>query len=78
MISNRKTTRERGNRFRAQQRAKGLKLVQYWVPDVESAAFCAAAREQSLRVAAASQDAEDQAFIDSVAVIWDRMDDAYD
>jgi len=48
-------------------RAKGMKLVQYWVPDVSSPSFKAEARRQSLLVAASPHEAEDQAFVDAIS-----------
>jgi len=53
--------------YRARQRAKGMKLVQFWVPDTRSAAFKAQARRESLLIAQSPHDADDQAFIDSIS-----------
>ncbi|MCV0396107.1 MAG: antitoxin MazE family protein [Rhizobiaceae bacterium] len=65
-----KSSAERVREFRARKRAQGLKLVQLWVPDVNSPEFKAEARRQSLVVANHPGEKEDQAFIDSVAAIW--------
>ncbi|TBN52632.1 DUF3018 family protein [Hansschlegelia quercus] len=54
--------------LRARRRAQGMKLVQFWVPDVRSPEFLAEARRQSLAVANSPQEAEDQAFIDSLSI----------
>lgn len=44
-----------------------MKLVQYWVPDMGSAAFKAEARRQSRLIARSSHEAQDQAFVDSIS-----------
>jgi hypothetical protein len=56
--------------FRARQRAQGLKLVQFWVPDVTTEAFKREAHRQSLAVSRSAGEREDQAFINSVSAIW--------
>ncbi|MFC7054313.1 antitoxin MazE family protein [Hansschlegelia quercus] len=63
-----KSSRERMQQLRARRRAQGMKLVQFWVPDVRSPEFLAEARRQSLAVANSPQEAEDQAFIDSLSI----------
>ena len=60
------TGRERAARYRAAQRAKGLRLKQFWVPDVRSAEFIAEARRQSLLIASSAQNAEDIAFAEAL------------
>jgi hypothetical protein len=60
-------TRLKVREHRARLRAQGLRPIQIWVPDVRSAAFKAEAHRQSAAVAASAEDAEDQAFIDSVS-----------
>ncbi|MDQ6435916.1 antitoxin MazE family protein [Mesorhizobium sp. LHD-90] len=70
-----KSSAERVREFRARQRAQGLKLVQFWVPDVTSEAFKREAHRQSLAVSRGSGEKRDQAFIDSVAAIWQDDDD---
>jgi hypothetical protein len=65
-------TRRKVSEFRRRQREKGLRLVQIWVPDVNSPEFIAEARRQSRAVAQSSHEAEDQAFIDSVSEIWSK------
>jgi hypothetical protein len=52
---------------RQRQRAKGMRLLQIWVPDVRSAAFRKEAHRQSALVAASSQEQDDQDFIDSIS-----------
>jgi hypothetical protein len=65
-----KTSADRVREFRARQRSKGLKLVQFWLPDVKSEAFRKEARRQSLLVSRSPHEKDDQAFIDSVSAIW--------
>lgn len=66
-----KANRARVRAYRAKQRAKGLRLVQFWVPDVRSPEFIAEARRQSLRLNASPHAEEDQAFIDAIS-IWNE------
>lgn len=61
------SSRDKVRGHRARMRAKGMKLVQFWVPDTSSAAFKAEARRQSLAAANSPTEAEDQAFIDSIS-----------
>ncbi|HEV2818363.1 MAG TPA: antitoxin MazE family protein [Allosphingosinicella sp.] len=58
------SSRDRTRTYRARMRAKGMKLVQFWVPDTASPAFRAEARGQSLAVANSPTEADDQAFVD--------------
>ena len=64
---------ERVRAHRLRLRAQGMRPVQIWVPDVRNAAFVAEARRQSLLVAGSRQEAEDQAFVDSVG--WGSLGD---
>jgi len=48
-------------------RRQGLRPIQIWVPDVRSPEFAAEAHRQSLAIAQSAQEAEDQAFIDSIS-----------
>jgi hypothetical protein len=70
----RRSGRERARVFRARRRAKGLRLVQFWVPDVTTPEFRAEARRQSVAAACSAAAADDQAFIDSVS-IWSELPD---
>ena len=63
--ANRRKVREHRQRLRAQ----GMRPIQIWVPDVHSPEFAAEARRQCLLVNASAEEAEIQAFIDSV-VEW--------
>jgi ABC-type uncharacterized transport system substrate-binding protein len=68
--SKKKSSAERVREYRARKRAQGLKLVQFWVPDVNSEEFKREARRQGRLIANSPSEKDDQAFIDSVAVIW--------
>lgn len=61
-IANRRKVREHRQRLRAQ----GMRPIQIWVPDVHAPAFAAEARRQCLLANASPEEAETQAFIDSV------------
>lgn len=69
----RKPSRESVRAQRTRLRARGLRPVQFWVPDVRSPEFAAEARRQSLAVAGSAQEADDQAFIDGVG--WGSLGD---
>ena len=60
-------SRDKVRDYRARMRAKGMKLVQFWVPDTSSAKFRAEARRQSRLIAGSPQEADDQAFVDSLS-----------
>jgi hypothetical protein len=60
------TVRERVRSHRERLRAQGLRPIQIWVPDVRSPKFAREAHRQSAAVAASQQEADDQAFIDSL------------
>jgi hypothetical protein len=61
-----KSTRIKVQEHRDRLRALGLRPIQIWVPDVHSPEFAAEARRQSLLVAQSPEEADIQAFIDSV------------
>lgn len=61
------SSRDKVRNFRARMRARGMKLVQIWVPDTSSATFRTEARRQSRLVARSQHAAEDQAFIDAIS-----------
>ncbi len=52
---------------RARLRAKGLRPIQIWVPDVRSPHFAAEAHRQSAMVASSAQAHEDQEFIEAIS-----------
>ena len=61
------SSRSRVKEHRLRLRAKGLRPIQIWVPDVRSPSFRSAAHRQSMAVAKSSHAQDDQAFIDSVS-----------
>jgi hypothetical protein len=67
MASDPVSSRQKVRDHRARMRAKGMKLVQFWVPDTSSAGFKAEARRQSRLIAQSAHEAEDQAFVDSLS-----------
>lgn len=60
--ANRRKVREHRQRLRAQ----GMRPIQIWVPDVHAPEFASEARRQCLLANASAEEAEIQAFIDSV------------
>ncbi len=67
MASGAVPSRDKVREHRARMRAKGLKLVQLWVPDTSSVEFKAEARRQSRLIARSPHEANDQAFVDSLS-----------
>jgi Protein of unknown function (DUF3018) len=61
-----KSSREKVSAYRKRMRAKGLRLVQMWLPDTRTPEFAAQAHKDSLAIANSPTEADDQAFIDSV------------
>jgi Protein of unknown function (DUF3018) len=61
------SSRDKVRTHRARMRARGMKLVQFWVPDTASPSFRAEARRQSLAAANSPTEVDDQAFIDSIS-----------
>jgi len=70
----RAATRRKVREHRLRLRAQGMRPIQIWVPDVHSPEFAAEARRQSLLVAQSAEEADIQAFIDSV---YEWPDDEY-
>jgi len=62
-----KSSRNKVREYRKRLRAQGLRPVQIWVPDVTSPSFRAEAHRQSLAIANSQQEADDQAFVDSIS-----------
>lgn len=60
-------SREKVRSYRERMRARGLRLIQIWVPDTRTAAFRAEAHRQSLAVAKSPHAREDQDFIDAIS-----------
>ena len=49
-------------------RARGLRLIQIWLPDTRTAAFAAEAYRQSQVVARSQSVRQDQEFIDAISL----------
>lgn len=62
-----KTSREKVQAHRSRLRARGLRPIQIWVPDVRSTAFRSEAHAQSLAVSHGQQAQTDQSFIDAIS-----------
>ena len=67
-----RTSRHKVQAHRMRLRARGLRPIQIWVPDVRAASFRKEAHRQSLAVARSAGVREDQAFIDAVSVKYDE------
>ena len=67
-----KSSRDKVRAYRERLRRQGLRPIQIWVPDVRSPAFAAEARRQATLVAHSAGEADDQAFVDSVAYFDDE------
>ena len=65
--SKRLASREKVRAHRKRLRARGLRPIQIWVPDVRAPSFRSEAHRQSLAVATSAHAREDQAFIDAVS-----------
>jgi hypothetical protein len=61
-----KSSREKVSAHRKRMRAKGLRLVQMWLPDTRSPEFKQQAHRDSVAIANSATEADDQAFIDSI------------
>jgi hypothetical protein len=61
-----KSSRGKVSAYRKRMRAKGLRLVQMWLPDTRTPKFAEQAHRASLAIANSPTEADDQAFIDSV------------
>jgi len=69
-----KSLRDKVRAYRKRMRAKGLPLVQMWLPDTSTPEFKKQAHPASLAVANSPTEKEDQAFIDSVS--WWNSEEA--
>ncbi len=71
------STRDRVRQHRERLRRHGLRPLQIWVPDVRAPEFIAAARRQSVAIAASEHEADDQASgPDAISSTWDADDGA--
>lgn len=68
------TSAEKVREYRARKRAQGYRLMQRWVPDVDSEEFKREAHRVSLEIANSPTEKEDQDFIDSIS--WLNAPDA--
>lgn len=72
MAAKRKSNRAKVAAHRRRLRAKGLRPIQFWVPDVHSPEFAKLAHQWSLKIANSPHEKEEQAFIDALAEgFWD-------
>ena len=67
MAASRASSRDKVRSYRERMRAKGMKLVQLWVPDTATPSFRAEARRQARLIAASPHETQDQAFIDAIS-----------
>ena len=65
--SSRKSSQQKVSEHRSRLREKGLRPIQFWVPDVRTAGFRKKAHRQSLAVATSQLANEDQSFIDALS-----------
>lgn len=65
-----KSSKERVQAHRQRMREKGMRLVQFWVPDTTTPEFKAEARRQSLAISQSPHAKADQDFIDSITIKW--------
>jgi len=71
------SSREKVRAHRASMRAQAMKPITIWVPDIDSPHFAAEAKRQSQLAANSPREADDQAFVDSVSIIWDLPDEDF-
>ena len=67
-----RSSRDKVRSHRERLRAQGLRPIQIWVPDTRSPRFAAEARRQCKLIAESPFAVEDQAFVDSLAIIGDE------
>jgi Protein of unknown function (DUF3018) len=61
-----KSSRDKVRSFRQRMRAKGMRLIQIWVPDTRTADFAKEAERQSLLANASAHAAQDQSWVDAM------------
>jgi Antitoxin MazE-like len=61
-----RSTASKVRKHREKLRAKGLRPIQIWVPDMNDPKFIAEAGRQARAIALSKQEKEDQRFIDSL------------
>jgi len=60
-------SRDKVRAHRERLRRRGLRPIQIWVPDVRSGTFAREAHRQSLLIARAALEREEQAFVDAIS-----------
>jgi hypothetical protein len=63
------SSRDKVRSHRERLRVQGLRPIQIWVPDTRSPRFAAEARRQCKLIADSTQEAQDQAFVDSISLL---------
>lgn len=63
----RAATRAKVKAHRAKLRAQGLRPIQVWIPDTRAPRIARELRRQCRLIAAHPREADDQAFVDSIA-----------
>ena len=58
--------------YRRRMRERGLRPLQVWVPDVQTATFVAEAHRQAALIAGADESSDDQEFIEAISWRWDE------
>jgi hypothetical protein len=71
-----KSSREKVRAYRQRMRAKGMRLVQMWLPDTRTPEFAELAHRASVAIANSPTEQEDQAFIDSIQWITSEEEEA--
>jgi hypothetical protein len=67
-------SRDKVRAYRKRMRAKGLRLVQMWLPDTSTPEFKAQAHRDSVAIANSQDEQEMQAFLDSAS--WWNSEEA--
>jgi len=61
-------SRDKVRAHRKRLRARGLRPIQFWLPDTRSEAFAAEAHRQSQMVSRSQSARRDQEFIDAISI----------
>jgi hypothetical protein len=67
------SSRDKVRAYRERMRARGMRLIQMWLPDTRSPEFAAEAHRQSVRAATGATAQMDQAWVESVS--WWNSDE---
>lgn len=62
-----KSSRDKVRTYRKRMRAKGMRLIQMWVPDTRTAEFAREAKRQSILANRSPHAATDQAWVDAMS-----------